>query len=183
MNTTAADTDTMSRSDLLTDCERSVRYHQARARFFDTVHRWIQFLVFALATASAARFIESWLSGSSAELLWTLVSLLALFGLVFNPVGKHTLHKSLYHRFTVLHGNVLANPDADTKVLAEWTNEIHALYADEPPVYRALLAHCENQVATALGSDKGFFVKLNWYHRWFRSLIPFQGSDFSTKIK
>ena len=176
MNTTVAET--LSRPDLLTDCERSVRYHQARAHFFDTLHRWIQFLVFALATASVARFIESWLSYSNVNLLWVIVSLLALFSLVFNPVGKHTLHKSLYYRFTVLHGNVLANPDADKKMLVEWTKEIHALYADEPPVYRALLAHCDNQVAIALDADKGFFVKLNLWHRWLRNLIPFQGAEF-----
>ncbi len=170
--------ETMSRSDLLTDCERSVRYHQARARSFDTFHRWIQFFVFALASANVAHLIDSWLADWSITLMWAIVGVLALSSLVFNPAGKHTLHNSLYRSFTSLHGKVLAYPDADDKMLIEWTKDIHALYADEPPVYRALLAHCDNQVAIALDADKGFFVQLSWYHHWFRNLLPFQGSEF-----
>ena len=175
MNTTVAET--LSRPDLLTDCERSVRYHQARAHFFDTLHRWIQFLVFALASASVAHLIDSWVPDWGVTFLWAFVAVLALCSLVFNPAGKHTLHQSLYRGFTLLHGKVLANSNTDDEMLAEWTKEIHVLYADEPPAYRALLAHCDNQVAIALDADKGFFVKLSWYHRWFRNLIPFQGSE------
>ena len=176
MNTTA--TEILSRSDLLTDCERAMRYHQARARSFDTRYLSIQFTVFALASASVAHLINSWLPELAVAFLWAVVSALALCSLIFNPVEKHTLHKSLYRGFTVLHGKIMANPDADGKMLTQWTEDIYALYADEPPVYRALLAHCDNQVALALGADEGFFVKLNWYHRWLRNLIPFQGTKF-----
>ena len=174
-------TETLSRSDLLTDCERSVRYHQARARFFNTRHLLIQFIIFALASANVAHLIDLWLPSWSVALMWAFVSLLALFSLVFNPAGKHALHKSLYQGFTMLHGKIMANPDADKKILAEWTKDIHTLYADEPPVYRALVAHCDNQVALALGADEESFVKLNWYHRWLRNLVPFQGTKFPNK--
>ena len=71
----------LSRQDLLTDCERSMRYHQARARFFDAV-------------------------------------------------------------------------------------------------YRALLAHCDNQVAIAMNADPGYFVDLRWYHLLLRNLWAFQGTEF-----
>ncbi|WP_424947879.1 hypothetical protein [Candidatus Spongiihabitans sp.] len=171
-------TEILSRPDLLTDCERSVRYHQARARSFNTRYLLIQFIVFALAGANVVHLIEAWLPEWSAAFLWAAVSVLALCGLVFNPVEKHTLHKSLYHGFTVLHGKIMANPNADDKMLTEWTKEIHSLYADEPPVYRALLAHCDNQVAIALGADKGFFVKLKWHQLLFRNFWPFQGAEF-----
>ncbi len=174
MNTTAT-----TRPDLLTDCERSMRYHQARARFFNALHLFIQFIVFALASANVAHFIDFWLADDwSATLLWATVGLLALFSLVFNPAGKHTLHKSLYYKFTVLYGEVMANPDVDDKMLVEWIKNIHALYAEEPPVYRALLAHCDNQVVIALDADKGFSVNLRWYHRLLRNFVPFQGSEF-----
>ena len=173
MNTTA--TETLSRDDLLTDCERSMRYHQARARFFNTLHLFIQFIVFAIASASVSNLLNAVLADQS--IVWAVVSMLALFSLVGNPARKHALHQSLYRGFTILNGTILATPDADDETQARWARDIHALYADEPPVYRALLAHCDNQIAILLGADKGFFVDLRWYHRLFRNWIPFQGAE------
>ena len=172
---------TISRDNLLTDCERSMRYHQARARFFNTLHLFIQFIVFAIASASALRLIESYLAEQTIPLLWAAISLLALISLVYNPVEKASIHKSLYRSFTMLAGEIAATLAPDEATLSEWTKRIHALYADEPPVYRALLAHCDNQITIALNADKGYFVDLRWYHRLLRNLIPFQGSAFMNR--
>ena len=169
---------TLSRDDLLTDCERSMRYHQARARFFNTLHLFIQFIVFAIATASVLRLIESYLAEQTIPVLWAVISVLALISLVYNPADKASLHKFLYRNFTMLAGEITATPDPDEVTLSKWIWNIHVLYADEPPVYRALLAHCDNQVIIALGADKGYFVDMRWYHRLLRNLIPFQGNDF-----
>ena len=170
--------ETMSRSNVLRGCQRSMRYHQARARFFDTFHRWIQFFVFALASANVAHLIDSWLADWSITLIWAIVGVLALSSLVFNPAGKHTLHNSLYRGFTLLHGKVSAYPDADDKMRGEWIEGIHALYADEPPVYRALLARCDNQVVIALGADRKYLAPLRLHHRMFYNFFPFQGYEF-----
>ena len=178
MNTTQ----TLSRNDLLTDCERSMRYHQARARFYNNTHLLIQFLVFALATASVSRLLDTLLTGQ--VLLWFLaaIGLLALFSLVYNPAEKAGLHKSLYRGFTMLNGTIFATPDADETTLSEWTKTIYGLYAEEPPVYRALLAHCDNQVAIALNKvNEGYFVDLRWNHRLFRNLWSFQGTEFPNR--
>ena len=178
MNTTRM----LSRDDLLTDCERSMRYHQARARFYNNIHLLIQFLVFILASASVSRLLDTLLTGQ--VLLWFLaaIGLLALFSLVYNPAEKAGLHKSLYRGFTMLNGTVVATPDASQATLAEWTRTIYGLYAEEPPVYRALLAHCDNQVAIALNKvNEGYFVDLRWYHLLLRNLIPFQGTEFPNR--
>ena len=175
MNTTQ----TLTRDDLLTDCERSMRYHQARARFFNWGHLLIQFLVFAMASVGVSRLVTTLLADQVLFGLLAIISLLALFSLVYNPAEKASLHKSLYRGFTMLNGTVAATPDADEATRAGWTKSIHALYAEEPPVYRALLAHCDNQVAIALNAvDKGYFVELRWYHRSLRNLVPFQGAEF-----
>ena len=167
-----------SHDDLLTDCERSMRYHQARARFFNGAHLLIQFIVFALSSVGVYNLTITF-SGEYI-LFWILaaVSLLALFSLVYNPAEKSALHKSLYRGFTMLAGTISATPDAQENDIAEWTKSIHALYAEEPPVYRALLAHCDNQVAIYLNADSGYFVNLSWYHRLLRNLVPFQGAEF-----
>ena len=177
MNTTQ----TLTRDDLLTDCERSMRYHQARRRFFNSTHLGIQFLIFAFASVGVSNFIVN-LSSDSHTWMLAIISLLALASLVYRPAGKATLHASLYRSFTDLAGTIAATPDASESDRAEWTRRIHLLYGDEPPVYRALLAHCDNQVAIALNAvDKGYFVDLHWHHRLLRNFIPFQGTDFRNR--
>ena len=171
---------TLSQDDLLTDCERSMRYHQARTRFFNSLHLFIRFFVFAITTASVISLIESYLAKQTIS-LWAVIGLLALISLIYNPAEKASLHKSLYRGFTILAGEIAATPDANETTLSEWTKNIYALYADEPPVYRALLAHCDNQISIALNADKGYFVDLRWYHRLLRNLIPFQGSPFMNR--
>ncbi len=168
----------LSRQDLLTDCERSMRYHQARSRFLNTAHLFIQFLVFAFASAGVSNLILNSLTSEATRWLWALIAVLALFSLVYNPAEKSALHRSLYRGFTILAGTIAATTEADTTTLAGWTKTIHALYAEEPPVYRALLAHCDNQVAIAMNADPGYFVDLSWYHRLLRNLWAFQGTEF-----
>lgn len=168
---------TMSRDELLTNCERSARYHQARERFFNQLHLLILFIVFSLGAANVTNLIVKYFE-PSVLLIWATVSLLALFSLVYNPAAKSTHHNSLYHRFTMLAGTIASTPDADAKIRAEWNKNIHTLYADEPPVYRALNAHCNNQTAIAMDADRGFIVDLRWYHIVLRNLIPFQGTEF-----
>ena len=173
-------TEILSRDNLLTNCERSMRYHQARRRFFNSAHLGIQFLIFAFASVGVSNFIVAFLSNAHTWML-AIISFLALASLVYGPAGKATLHASLYRGFTDLAGTIAATPDASESDRAEWTRRIHLLYGDEPPVYRALNAHCNNQMVTALDSDEGYSVDLRWYHRWLRNIIPFQGTDFRNR--
>ncbi|MDA7968811.1 MAG: hypothetical protein MPK31_07805 [Gammaproteobacteria bacterium] len=170
----------LSRDDLLTDCERSMRYHHARERFLNTAHLFIQFVVFALTTTGTVWLIESFVGEWFGLGLLAAASALALCSLIFRPAEKAGLHRSLYRSFTLLAGAIssTANPDEATR--AEWTRNIHALYAEEPPVFRALLAHCDNQVAIALGArhDDDYFVDLKLHQRLLRNFLPFQDTDF-----
>lgn len=168
----------MSHDDLLTNCERNTRYHQARARFFNGLHLFIQFIVFFLATTNVANLMSTILPSGIDKWMWAIVSALALFSLVYNPSGKSALHQSLHRGFTMLAGTIASTPDADEKTLIEWSKGIHALYAEEPPVFRALNAHCNNQTAIAINADRGYFVDLRWHHRLLRNIVPFQGAEF-----
>ena len=170
----------LSCDNLLTDCERSMRYHQARRRFFNSTHLGIQFLIFAFASVGVSNLIVN-LSSNAHTLTLIIIGLLALASLVYGPAGKATLHASLYRGFTDLAGAISATPDASESDRVEWTRRIHLLYGDEPPVYRALNAHCNNQMVIVLDSDEGYFVDLHWHHRLLRNLIPFQGTDFRNR--
>ncbi|MGR3984873.1 MAG: hypothetical protein OD817_06415 [Gammaproteobacteria bacterium] len=143
-----------------------------------TVHLCIQFAVFAVSTTGAALLLNAlpieWVGVG----VLTAISLLALLSLVWNPIEKANMHKSLCREFTLLVGAIYSNANPEETTLAEWTRNIHVLYAQEPPVFRALLAHCDNQVAIALNADRGYFVVLKWHQRWFRNWCPFQGGEF-----
>ncbi|MGR3912973.1 MAG: hypothetical protein OD918_00350, partial [Gammaproteobacteria bacterium] len=161
----------------------SMRYHQARARFFSMVHSSILFAVFAVSTTGAVLLLNA-LPGKLVGVgVLTAISLLAWLSLVWNPVEKAHLHKSLCRDFTMLTGKIHSNANPDEATRAEWTRDIHALYAQEPPVFRALHAHCANQIAIALNAESGYFVDLKLRHRLFRNLCPFQGSDFKNRAQ
>lgn len=171
--------ETLSRNDLLTDCERSMRYHQARARFFNALHLFIQFLIFAVSSVGVFQLLSAYLSEYWSIVLFAIIPTLALFSFVYNPVEKYYLHKLLHRDFTYLYGNIMSTPDAGKNTIANWTKEIMTLYENEPPVYRALLVHCENQVSIQLDKVKdGYYVDLSWHHKWFRNFCHFQSADF-----
>ncbi|MDA8002316.1 MAG: hypothetical protein MPL62_13635 [Alphaproteobacteria bacterium] len=174
--------ETLSRSDLLTDCERSMRYHHARERFFDGAHSFIQFLLFASSsTGGGVLLLGEFSAESVSAVALGAVSLLALLSLVWNPSNKGKLHRSLYRKFTRLLGEVYANENPDNAARAEWTRTIHELYAQEPPVFRALHAHCDNQIVIALDADRGHFVDLKFHQRLLRNFLPFQGGEFLSR--
>lgn len=163
--------------DMLTNCERSMRYHQERTRFYESLHRWILFLIFLMLPVAVLRPFEFW---QVEAWIWlpAVAAVLAGASLVFDLAGKARRHESLYQRFTHIAGRIASESEPDADKIADWEYRIYKLYADEPPTYRALNALCHNQMAQALGSKKEDFLILRWYHRFFRNLYPFQGTNF-----
>jgi len=165
-----------ARDDLLTDCERSKRYHSARLRFYETTNRWF---IFAMVASSAGAIVQ-W---GSASVPWlpAVTAALGLFSLVFDLSGKARLHDSLYRRCANLNGRIESSADSKQSDISEWRIAIHGIYGDEPPVYRILNQHCANQVLQSLYEDieenaaiyRKYYVPLNWYHRLLKNFLPF----------
>ena len=172
-------TEILSRGDLLTDCERSMRYHLERERFLNWANSFLQFLVFAVSSLGGGALVLGLFSTETVSVaVMVLVGLLALLILVWNPSRKASEHRALYQGFTRLHGVIYASEDPESVIHPEWTQQIHELYAQEPPVYRALHAQCANHVVIALGADRKFLADLKHRHRWFRNIFHFQNTDF-----
>lgn len=74
MNTT----ESLSRENLLTDCERSMRYHQARERFFNAMHLCIQFLIFASASVGVSKLLDAFLPVQERAILLAVLAVMAL---------------------------------------------------------------------------------------------------------
>lgn len=165
-----------ARDELLTTCERSKRYHGARLRFYETTHRWF---IFAMVASSAGAIVK--LVDDHVPWLPAVTAALGLFSLVFDLSGKARLHDSLYRRFANLNGRIESSANPEQSDISEWKSEIHSIYADEPPVYRALHQHCANQVLQALYEESEeneaiydkYYLPLNWYHSWLMNFYSF----------
>lgn len=171
----------LSYDDLLTDCDRSTRYHHERVAFCKTVYLSIQFIIFALSSVAVANVILSTFGEWIDKWLWAVISLLALFSLVYNPAERQNIHERLYQSFMKLAGDICADPNPDEKTLIKWTKDMHVLYAQEPPVYGALLAQCDNKVTISLNAGEGYLVDLSLRHRLLRNIFKFQGTNFSNR--
>ncbi len=165
----------LTKDELLTDCERSKRYHNARLRFYGTIHRWILLLI-VLAGVLA---ISPWL-GTHAAYFSGFTVALSLFSLVFNFIGMTHLHTSLYQRSAYLNGDIESRIEPKEQDLERWTREIHNIYADEPPIYRVLHQHCANQVLQSL-HKKGTkeyeedYVHIGFFRRLLMNWCLFNG--------
>lgn len=184
MTDTHSDKHMQERDNILTGCERSMRYHHARQSFYETSTSFIHFVIFILSAGSVLILIEELFGKNSVVVaaLMALVSVLSLFSLVFNPAKKASIHRSLYHEFAMLAADIESSPETlDEKNILNWRDQISIIYSKEPPVYRALNEHCRNQVAIAL-DNKEEFNPMHWYYRTLRNIFPFQGvTEFSVK--
>jgi len=165
MNTPATTMETQD--DLLTISEMSARYHAHRLRFVSRVHRAMMFVVALVGTAIAAR-----ISGEYYFWLGAITSVIVLLELVFDIQGARSLYQNLYRSFTLLSGEIASHPDADPETVQRWNMRLHELYADEPPVYRALNEHVRNEMAIRLGDDE---KPLPWWPRLMKNWLTFPG--------
>ena len=174
-----------SRDDLLTNCERSMRYHQARRQFCGTIRTSILLLIYAFAGVGVFTFFAMASAGAHILMMGTLVSLFVGLFVLANSVdyfgSKISLHTTLYSQYTGLAGIIAAKSDASESDCEEWARRLYLLYGDEPPVYRALNSHCHNQMVIVLNAGEGYFVDLRWYHRWLRNFISFEGTIFRNR--
>lgn len=160
-----------SHDTLLTISEMSARYHSHRLRFLSRAHRTMMFFVALAGTA-----IVTQLFGTYSIWLGAATSIIVLLELVFDIQGARSLHQKLYRDFTFFSGEIASTPNADEETLRRWNARLHELYADEPPVYRALNRHTHNEQAIRLGNYNE--VKpLGWWHSTLKNWFTFPGYD------
>jgi len=158
-----------TQENLLTISEMSARYHAHRLRFLSRAHRAMMFIVALIGTAIAAQ-----LSGEYYSWLGAATSVIVLVELAFDIQGARSMYQNLYRNFTLLSGEIASHPDADQETVQGWNMRLHELYADEPPVYRALNAHVRNEMAIRLG-DFDEVKPLPLWPRLMKNWFPFPG--------
>ncbi len=157
--------DAAHRRQLLFSIRKSIRYHNARRRFYERSHNLTAALcvTFGMATTLAVLFEAGtyWTAGAAA-----VVTLAAAFDLVVGTTGKVHLHHDLSRRFIGLERLVIQKVHPNALELRHWEAERLTIQADEPPVLQVLDTIVGNELLQAYGADATQLLPVRWYQRW-----------------
>ena len=158
--------------------EKSMRYHQRRRGWYDGIHRI--FMVVIIASGSVAGLYEGLPEGVRGYLS-VFVAVLAVLDLVFGLYHRARDHEVLFRRFSDLAVKIRTSSHDETEhgdeYYKEWVKERINIEKDEPPIYMALEADCDNEVRHALGRTEGI-VKIGWWSRFAMHLLRQERKKF-----
>ncbi len=155
-------------ADLNFAVEKSMRYHQRRRGFYDRTHKSIMFFV---VLAGSAAF-----SGIG-EYFGAIAAMLAAADLVWSPSHKARDHEMLFRRFSELAIAIRTAALPDRSRYEEWVQARINIETNEPPIYWALEADCDNEVRRAWGKDNEL-VNIGWLSRWTMYLLRHEGAHY-----
>ena len=150
------------------DIEKSMRYHQRRRSFYDKIHKGFMFIVVLLGSASFSGPVETLSLGSlsSAEIFAAIITVLATCVLVWNPSHKARDHEMLFRQFGELAIGIRTATKPDRTSYDAWLKERMNIETNEPPIYWALEADCDNEVRRAWGEGRDKkLVDIGWLSR------------------
>ena len=136
--------------------EKSMRYHQRRRGFYDSAHKRIMFIIILAGSAAFSGVVGDYFAG--------LAALLAAVDLVWVPSRRARDHEMLFRRFSELAIAIRTAPEPDKASYEKWVRERIGIETDEPPVYWALEADCDNEVRRAWGKDSEL-ANIGWLSR------------------
>ena len=121
--------------------EKSMRYHQRRRGWYETLHKGFMLVIIVCGSLAS-------LSNGLAFYLGITVAGLAALDLVFGLSHRARDHEMLFRRFSDLAVKIRADEHTEEN-LKQWTRERINIETDEPPIYAALEADCDNKVRRA----------------------------------
>ncbi len=151
--------------------EKSMRYHQRRRGFYDVINRFSMFAVVICGSAAFARLFDS------AEFFAAAATVIAAINLVWAPSHRARDHEILFRRFSNLAVKVRTEP-ASASTYDEWVKERIEIETDEPPIYIALEADCDNEVRRAWGRTKNM-VKIDVWSRLTMNLFRYANRSYN----
>lgn len=160
------------------DVLRNAQLHTMRQRWFDSLHRWLMFLIVISGTAGIAAPAAN-LMGPVAFSAAT--ALLATLDLVLDLRTKGRLHDDLRRRYYLLLAEIKAVPNSDAVQAAAWEAQIFRLTAEEPDLYRAVDCMAYNATMRTLGRDPRNMLVIPWWRRLFAHLHTCPNFDPETR--
>ncbi|KIC25411.1 hypothetical protein [Leisingera sp. ANG-S3] len=153
---------------LTCDLQRSVRYHRARERFFESWSNTISFLSLLAGSSVVVSILAdmpSWVSLSAGA----FVAALQAAEQVARLGSKARDHNGLAAEFLALEKFLIMKSNVGEADLRDLRAEILTIEAREPPIKRYLDLICHNQVARSIGSDD--LEKLSPFQKTFAQYL------------
>ena len=119
--------------------EKSMRYHKRMEGFYGWARACFVFVFILCSSAAAAEWLPA---------LGFVAIAFAAANYAWNPAGRERDHKDLHKRFNRLAINIRGTPWT-TDLFNTWELERLAIEEDEPLVFKALEADCDNEVRYA----------------------------------
>jgi hypothetical protein len=148
----------------------SVRYHQRRARWFESLDLWVKGISVLMGTAAVAALwkdhedVAAWAAA--------LITVGTTLSLVFGFSQKARLHSDFVRRYLELESELVSKIEPDLPYIHGVNGRIRMLEGQEPAPLGALVTLCQNELARQDGQE-AYVVPMRWYHRLFAHLIDF----------
>ena len=155
--------------------EKSLRYHQRMRGHYDMAHKLMAFLIIAGGSAAFADF-AGW-----AHYLGAAVAVLAAAELVWGVSRRSRDHEILAKRFSDLAIDIRTG-ERTQEAFDGWTRKRMRIESDEPPIYWAVEADCDNEVRRAWGKEREM-VQIGWWSRLTMHIHRHASSHYATSSR
>lgn len=166
--------------DLTYQVEKSLRYHHRMRGWYDLANRAILFVIIAVGAGPIIDPPDPF----HPALFAVGASMVAALNLVWQPSHRARDHHLLHGRFSDLlievrkqKANVVKEERLD--VLGDWQGRRIVIEKDEPPIFYALEADCDNEMRRALDRTSKM-VHISLWHRVTKYILRHNPNQFVT---
>jgi|ERR1039458_224567 hypothetical protein len=156
-------------SDLIFGVRRSIRYHNFRRKFFDSLSVWADFLIIISAGTAGAFAIGEPTKSTLTIILSGAIAIIGTLDLVIGFKTKARDYHDLVKDFSALEREMTAASDNKTKEnLAKFKNKRLEIQEEEPPILRVLNNYCHNELCRATDKDHKYYVRIFFFQSWLK---------------
>jgi hypothetical protein len=148
----------------------SVRYHQRRARWFESWDLWVKGLSVMLGTAAVAALWKD--HEDAAAWAAAIITAATTLSLVFGFSTKSRQHADLARKYLDLEAELVSTVEPDLQFLHNLDGRIRLIEGEEPPPLGALVTLCQNELVRQDGQED-YIVPLPLHHRLLAHLFDF----------
>jgi hypothetical protein len=157
--------------------EKSLRYHQRRRAAYDFRHKFVMFAIILLGSAAFGKVLGG--MSSAEQWLGLMIAGIAALDLVAGFSHKARDHEVLHRGFSDMAVEIRRTIEKTEEDYGKWLAWRVRFEAEEPPIYWALEASCDNEVTAAWGRDETEgLVPLGWRHHIFMNWYRFDKTEF-----
>jgi hypothetical protein len=157
------------------DLTRNAMYHASRARFFNGLNRFCNFIIILLGTSVATQFIST--SNNGVLFLGIATTVIATLQLVFDFGGSYFIHSYLQKKYFEILAEVEKINAEDGAGLSLVREKIAMTYAEEPPAMRVLNAISYNEAAEYFGKPTRIYISP--FQKILGHVFQFSASKFT----